>query len=76
MRRSGKNFLTAFASSAQPASTKYSRKGARVSCLFVGPLVAARAGVVLAVKLLPLADAVVDVPGLADQGLSAGLAHS
>jgi hypothetical protein len=44
--------------------------------LLVGPLVAAGAGVVLAVEDVPLHDAMVDVPRLAHQRLAAELAHS
>jgi len=49
--------------------------GGQRELLFVGPLVPARAGVALAVEALPLLDAVVHVPGLADQRLPADLAH-
>jgi hypothetical protein len=59
-----------------PCFDEVFQEGCQRELLFVAPLVAAGARVVLAVKLLPLADAVVYVPGLAYQGLAAGLAHS
>ena len=59
-----------------PGFDEVFEEGCQGELLLVGPLVAARTGMILAVKLLPLAHAVMHVPGLADQGLSAGLAHS
>jgi hypothetical protein len=43
--------------------------------LLVGPFVPARARVALAVNVIPLSDAVVDVPNLADQRLAADVTH-